>query len=203
MDNVRKQSNLSFVAEKIPQDLYMDLQTYCNKRRKDEVWNYNQRLAGALTQQSGLGEHKHECPGLENYLLYTAAKLWNEIYLTCPWEFTGTKDPTPFMKLHNLWVNYQKPGDYQPMHNHSGIASFVIFVDIPYGEDERTVHRSRGAFQLESEVLPVDWTWNGVILMFPSSSKHAVYPYKSTEKERITVSGNISWNVEGPDEEHY
>ena len=36
MDNVRTQSNLSFVAEKIPQDLYMDLQTYCNKRRKDE-----------------------------------------------------------------------------------------------------------------------------------------------------------------------
>ena len=32
-------------------------------------------------------------------------------------------------------------------------------------------------------------------LMFPSSSKHAVYPYKSTEK-KVTVSGNISWNVE-------
>ena len=32
---------------------------------------------------------------------------------------------------------------------------------------------------------------------------HAVYPYYSTDKERITVAGNIAWDVEGPDEEHY
>ena len=194
---------MKFVSEKIPENLYQNLFSYCKKRRKEEVWNYNWRLAGALTQQSGLHEHKNECPGLEDYLLNSASKLWDDIYMTCPWEFNSTKDPTRFMKLHNLWVNYQKPGDYQPMHNHSGIASFVIFVDIPFGNEEREIHNSNGTFQLEAEVLPVDRSWNGVILMFPSTTKHAVYPYQSTNKERITVSGNITWNVDGVDEEHY
>ena len=78
-----------------------------------------------------------------------------------------------------------------------------MFVDIPYGEEERSMHKTNGTFQLEEEVLPVDKSWNGVIIMFPSSTKHAVYPYQSTDKERITVSGNLTWNVEGPDEEHY
>ena len=89
------------------------------------------------------------------------------------------------------------------MHVHSGIVSFVIFVDIPYGSEERNNFYSDGAFQLEKEVLPVDNSWNGTILMFPSTTNHAVYPFRSTDKERTTVSGNIAWNVEGPDEEHY
>jgi len=56
---------------------------------------------------------------------------------------------------------------------------------------------------LEADILPVDKSWNGVILMFPSTTKHAVYPYYTTDKERITISGNIIWNVDGTDEEHY
>ena len=117
MDNLHTQSNLTFIAEKLPENIYKDLYAYCEKRRDDQVWNFNWRLAGALNQQSGLNEHKYECPGLEQYLLNNAAKLWNEIYLTCPWEFNSTPDPTRFMKLHNLWVNYQKKGEYNPMHN--------------------------------------------------------------------------------------
>ena len=203
MDNIHNQSNLTFIAEKLPENIYKDLYAYCEKRRDDQVWNFNWRLAGALNQQSGLNEHKYECPGLEQYLLSNAAKLWNEIYLTCPWEFNSTPDPTRFMKLHNLWVNYQKKGEYNPMHNHAGIASFAIFIDIPYGPDERDAHRSNGAFQLEAEVLPVDNSWNGSMLLFPATTNHAVYPYYTSDKERITVAGNITWAVEGPDEEHY
>ena len=114
MDNIHTQSNLTFVAEKLPENIYSDLRSYCERRRHDKVWNFNWRLAGALNQQSSLGEHRYECPGLEQYLLNNAAKLWNEIYLTCPWEFNTSKDPTRFMKLHNLWVNYQKKGEYNP-----------------------------------------------------------------------------------------
>ena len=122
---------------------------------------------------------------------------------TCPWDFEEVKDVTPFIRLRNLWVNYQKQYEYNPIHTHTGIVSFVIFTDIPYGSEERESHNSNGAFQLEADVLPVDKTWNGVILMFPSTTKHAVYPFKSTQKERVTVSGNLIWNVEGVDEEHY
>ena len=201
--NIHSQSNLNFIAEKIPQDIYYSLLNYTRKRRLDEVWNMNSRLAGALDQQSSLSEWKYECPKLEEYLLDRVNGIWDWVYTTCPWEFNKTKDITKFIKLHNLWVNYQKKNQYNPVHVHSGVVSFVIFVDIPYGPEERDNFYSDGAFQLEKEVLPVDSSWNGTILMFPSTTNHAVYPFRSTDKERTTVSGNIAWNVEGPDEEHY
>jgi hypothetical protein len=34
--------------------------------------------------------------------------------------------------LSGLWVNFQKKGEFQPIHNHSGMFSFVIWMDIPY-----------------------------------------------------------------------
>ena len=201
--NIHSQSNLNFIAEKIPQDIYYSLLNYTRKRRLDEVWNMNSRLAGALDQQSSLSEWKYECPKLEEYLLDRVNGIWDWVYTTCPWEFNKTKDITKFIKLHNLWVNYQKKNQYNPIHVHSGVVSFVIFVDIPYGPEERDNFYSDGAFQMEKEVLPVDSSWNGTLLMFPSTTNHAVYPFRSTDKERTTVSGNIAWNVEGPDEEHY
>ncbi len=200
---IYQQSNLSFISEKIPDNVYKDLYAYTKKRRQERTWNYNGRLAGALAQQSSLSEWKYECPGFEEYVIDLSTQLWSEIYETCPWDFQQTNNVTPYIKLRNLWVNYQRQNEYNPIHTHSGIVSFVIFVDIPYGEEERNTHRSNGAFQLEAEVLPVDKSWNGVILMFPSTTKHAVYPFKSTILERVTVSGNLTWNVEGPDEEHY
>ena len=199
MDNIHTQSNLTFIAEKLPENIYKDLYAYCEKRRHDEVWDYNWKLAGALDQQSSLNDHKLECPDLEDYLLFNTNKIWNDIYLTCPWEFnTCIGLYSPF-----LWVNYQKKGEYNPCHTHAGIASFVFFVDIPYGPDERDAHMSNGGLQIEKAVLPLDSSWNGTLILFPSTTMHAVYPYYSTDKERITVAGNIAWDVEGPDEEHY
>jgi len=200
---IYNQSNLQFVAEKIPLKFYNKLKEYTEERRIDETWNMNSKLAGALQQQSSLSEWKIKCPGFEEYLISLCHLIWMEIYETCPWDFESTSNITPFLKLRNLWVNYQRRGEYNPVHTHSGVVSFVVFIDIPYGSEEREQHKSNGSFQLESEVLPVDKSWNGAILLFPSSTKHAVYPYYTTDKERITVAGNICWNVDGPDEEHY
>ena len=92
-------------------------------------------------------------------------------------------------------MNYQKPGQYNPYHCHHGVVSFVIFVDIPYGVEERKDFASDGGFQLEDRLINVDRSWNGQVLMFPSPTNHAVYPYHSTDKERITVAGNLFWKV--------
>ena len=39
---------------------------------------------------------------------------------------------TSDFKLQRLWVNYQKKYDFNPLHIHSGIFSFVIWVQIQY-----------------------------------------------------------------------
>ena len=40
--------------------------------------------------------------------------------------------------------------------------------------------------------LPVDKTWEGMMLMFPSKLHHSVYPFYTSDEKRISVSGNIS-----------
>ena len=48
------QDSFSFLSEKMPQNLYQELLSYTQRRRKEETWNYNNKLAGALEQQSSL-----------------------------------------------------------------------------------------------------------------------------------------------------
>ena len=38
--------------------------------------------------------------------------------------------------ISDLWVNYQKKYEFNPPHSHSGVASFVIFIHIPYDLSE-------------------------------------------------------------------
>ena len=174
--------------EPIPPIIFTKLKDACIERRKEEDWNYNDKLVGALNQQSSLVATE----GLEDYLIKTSENIWYSFFQTCPWE--GAFDPS-YLTLRNLWVNYQKPGQYNPYHCHHGVVSFVIFVDIPYGVEERADFASDGGFQLENELINIDRSWNGQILMFPSQMNHGVYPYKSTDKERVTVAGNMFWNA--------
>ena len=174
--------------EHIPPSLFNKLKDACIERRKDEDWNYNDKLVGALNQQSSLVATE----GLEDYLVHTSQNIWHTFFQTCPYQ--GEFNPN-YLELRELWVNYQKPGQYNPYHCHHGVVSFVIFVDIPYGVEERKDFASDGGFQLESRLINVDRSWNGQVLMFPASTNHAVYPYHSTDKERITVAGNLFWKV--------
>ena len=45
-------------------------------------------------------------------------------------------------KLDSLWVNRQKPGEYNPPHEHSGNISFVIYLQIPSAMYEEINHTS-------------------------------------------------------------
>ena len=42
----------------------------------------------------------------------------------------------------------------------------------------------------------VDKSYEGKMLMFPSFVQHGVYPFYTSDDYRITVSGNVSVNVE-------
>ena len=40
-------------------------------------------------------------------------------------------------------------------------------------------------------MVPVDKTYEGTIVMFPSEMLHAVYPFYTSDDYRISVSGNL------------
>lgn len=135
---------------------------------------------------------------LKEYPLYNRAKL-NLVY----------DDATIF--LSHAWVNFQKKYEYNPVHDHSGCFSFVLWLNIPYTrEDEdavsftRKLHKdaltANGKFEffyndalggIYSQKIPIDPSYEGVILLFPSSMKHCVYPFYTSDDYRISVSGNF------------
>ena len=107
--------------------------------------------------------------------------------------------------MNTWWVNYQKQGEFNPLHNHSGIYSFVIWLKIPYSCEEQnkeneSFSKNRGIFQFSCiDILgnirffkyELSKDYEGMMLFFPSELKHQVYPFFDCDEERISVSGNI------------
>ena len=87
--------------------------------------------------------------------------------------------------IDDLWMNFQKKYEYNPLHNHTGNLSFVLWVQIPYElKDELSLPNcvnsntpTNSLFQftytnLKGEViqdqLNIDKSYEGTIIMFPS-----------------------------------
>ena len=123
----------------------------------------------------------------------------------------------PLIQMHPLcmsqwWVNYQRQGEFNPVHDHSGVYSFVIWMKIPTNHFQQ----NKNPIALESNggkisvfdfhytdmmgyIRPFSYEMNpemeGTMLFFPSDLKHSVYPFYNCEEERISVSGNIKVNT--------
>ena len=123
------------------------------------------------------------------------------------WDKTGYNGMlTP--QLDDIWVNFQKKAEFQPIHNHSGMFSFVIWMDIPYhSKDEaKSDHKGNFSFLTASgtsrEVKPTNIEMspemNGYCCFFPSDLCHQVYPFYTSDKDRISISGNIHYHSKEP-----
>ena len=109
------------------------------------------------------------------------------------------------MQVMDSWINYMKAGDFNPPHNHDGILSFVLFLQIPdelkkeHKEFKGTsigpggiefrinVVKKQGHFSIDNHSF---FPSEGEIFIFPAHLEHWVYPFKS-KVTRISVSGNL------------
>lgn len=177
---------------------------------KDKTLDYSKRLAGNIKNEFHLSKYKKE---LEPFILETIDNikplkfyLQKELHILHPNGLPLT--------LQDLWVNYQQKYEFNPVHNHSGIFSFIIFIQIPYTTEEQSAaspgknsnYNCAGKLSfiyldsnsdgcIKTKELDVDKTWEGTGLIFKSSLSHCVYPFY-TEGERITISGNLHFNTE-------
>ena len=79
---------------------------------------------------------------------------------------------------YDLWVNFAYKGDDNPIHNHAGFLSGVIYVQ---NDGHPTVFPEHNT-QYNGE--------NGTMVLFPSNTMHYVAE-KTTAKERVTIAFNI------------
>jgi hypothetical protein len=191
------------------------------KQNQDPKLRINGELAGAIDDEFAFPES----PLLHNYikeLFNTYCEKTNGDYIKGIKGLLSRSTIIQNKKIkisnEDVWVNFQKKHEYNPPHSHSGLLSWVIWYDIPYDiETERkngpaynpSDRKPHGQFSfftpgsigignnstIEGWGLDVDYKWNGTIALFPSNLSHAVFPFYHSDKERITVAGNINLNL--------
>lgn len=114
--------------------------------------------------------------------------------------------------IDKAWVNFQERTEFNPLHDHTGIYSFVIWIEIPYTREEENGvfadipegRKRNGNFSftyinplgiLETRTINADKSYEGKGLFFPSMLNHSVHPFYTSDKYRISVSGNIKYKV--------
>ena len=183
----------------IPQEIYQPVMQEIREIEVDDrgIYKMNRTLAGQIEREYQLEKSKqHIVPFLEE-MGREYQKQWN-------WYLD--KD----LKVDSLWVNLQKKTEYNPLHNHDGILSYVAWLDIPYKrEDEMNINHSKDSRtkefsstfqfiytsifgQIVNEMYEVENGWEGRIVMFPSKLPHIVYPFYSSDGYRISIAGNLS-----------
>jgi Putative 2OG-Fe(II) oxygenase len=122
-------------------------------------------------------------------------------------SFNILKNAYPIV-LEKLWVNFQKKYEFNPIHNHLGLMSFVLWIDTPYDIKDELANPSGinsnsncpGHFsfifinsmgQVQTKLIPVDKSYNGKLVLFPAKMYHCVYPFYTSDEYRISVSGNF------------
>jgi len=189
----------------IPADLFNHLLEII----KDKSVPYQSDLAGNIKEEYNL---KKYCYLLNDFILQKINESEDMNGFLQQMDFVAPNKQS--LKLTNLWVNFQKKYEFNPFHNHSGLFSFVLFMQIPFDmEEELQVAPGRGNkdipghlqfLSLDSSAksgisensFPIDRAWEATGLLFPATLNHLVYPFYSSDDYRITISGNVTFNNE-------
>ena len=193
---------LGWIEKKLS-DKEMDYLWKCVDNRKE---SYKKHLAGNIHESNKLADKSDWFFG---NTLAPMCKLYAK-------EFENIGESTPVNQKHpyylkSLWVNYQKQGEFNPIHSHSGVYSFVVWMKIPTKHDEQNKNpislkantKVISTFQFAYlDIIGNRKTYNyqmnpeveGTLVFFPSALDHQVYPFYNCDEDRISISGNIALN---------
>ena len=178
---------------KVPDYIIKKLKTEGKKTKE----SYNHKLAGHLDNQ-------YKYPANVQKWFYEEIQPIVQAYRNGHCKFHGIEELTVELSADDLWVNYMKAGDFNPIHTHGGDYSFVLFLDVPkqlkkeQEEFEGTSAKPGSLmFEYTQQARPRYATSGTAIVpetgdffMFPAMLQHWVCPFKS-KVTRISVSGNL------------
>jgi len=191
--------NIGYITADVPSDLLLELDKIINEK---ELERYNKNLAGNIRKEFFI---KKAIPIFQNYILDLCLKYDDEFNYLKGIDVCTNDVP---LILHKMWVNFQEKHEFNPLHTHSGLFSFVIWIKIPfYNKDEKNSspgkdsnHNLAGCFEFQycnslgsiiGHSIQADKEWEGKICLFPANLNHSVYPFYSSNDYRISVSGNV------------
>ena len=173
----------------------------------------NGNLAGNISKSLYLDDDNDYF--YNNVLLSVCHDYYEKYHMAIPCfrNSTSNKDSPTGMSIKNFWVNSQRQTEFNPIHDHGGVMSFVVWMKIPTkSEDQHNLPISANSnspvasdFQLSylnvfgamrSINIAMDPEVEGSMLLFPSTMMHQVYPFYECDDDRITISGNLYYNID-------
>ena len=173
---------------------------------RENEYSATKNLAGHIKEEY---HYENRPTEIDNFFVNKISENENIKYYVDDLQIL-TKD-VPIV-MDKLWCNFMKKHEFNPIHKHAGVLSFIVFLKIPYNlEEEDKVYidmqekmkktsrlefiNFNSTYGLTPRVLDVDKSFENKLLMFPASYNHQVYPFYTSDEERITVSGNLRFQV--------
>ena len=198
--------NIGVVEGKLSEEIVDDLWTLINEAR-EKPEDMKPELAGNISSSIRLDNNSDLMTDFVGEVLPACIKRHMQEYGP-PYRLTMKEGET--FNLESLWVNFQKQNEFNPPHDHAGVYSFVIWMQIPTSYEEQRklpicaesnadTHISNFAFSYTNTLGRVStFAYNmekeaeGYMVMFPSCLLHQVFPFYNDDGERISISGNIN-----------
>ena len=200
MDNVKfeliKVFGPSVFKVTIPENIVKTLNKYIDdiisSKEKSLKLNVGEKLAGDVTQEFKLEKKIMEDSGWTQFLANCTGK-WIEL---------ETQKKITTFQLINSWIVRQFKNEYNPTHWHGGHISGAGFLKVPkdlgkHVQDKQNKEYRGGNLQLihGSRMFLSSSTINikpkvGDFYFFPNYMMHTVFPFRSSEEERRSISFN-------------
>jgi len=171
----------------------------------------NKYLAGKIEHEFTYDEK------LKNYFEPLIIPYLKNYLIQLEYSVNGYNDIEFKLSLDSLWINRQKNFEYNPPHSHNKHLSFVIYLQIPEEiKKEKNITSSNQPGSIEfnygdnnnfsgiygdykdnivsilSPITAYTYFPNvGDMFIFPSYLRHHVDAFKTSNVERISVSGNL------------
>jgi hypothetical protein len=175
---------------KLSLDELKKLKKLCVKNKKLDM---STDLAGVVDH-----EYRINSKDLEDIILPYLQVFSNTVYP----RFYG-RNLDHKIQCNSAWVNYMKPGDFNPPHIHTGCRfSSVIYTKVPSklkkeqlqfkgtGAGPGGVHFNYGNHAPDIVQSITHWPEEGDFFIFPNSLIHYVASFK-TNVERISIAANF------------
>ena len=206
MNNVIFPFGPPIYIDKIDENIIKELDVRIEEAGGKPEFDASGQLAGRIKKQTHLDEVISDTT--RNVILNHCKNFFEQ-------TSGGQELPMSAMTLDSIWSNIQEAREYNPIHQHTGNFSFVIYTrndleDLSVEEiqdneyDNKVVDYDNqrplaGMIELfYGEGNWMNWTSfqhipkRGDILIFPSWLRHTVYAHYESGKIRISVAGNVS-----------
>jgi len=122
--------NIPIYQTKLSQDIVDRLWSYVDKATE----NANKDLAGNIGESLSLVDKEDY---FMRYVIGPIADLYVRNEHSVTWIQNNHTFKSKSLVMSRFWVNFQNKHEFNPIHDHSGIISFVVWMRIPTEYEEQ------------------------------------------------------------------